>query len=143
MAVGSVASYFEVHQREGHFWIHTFGFHSNDWIHTAVTKLALKNTIIPTASMAISFFAPGEGKNLCDGHFGVLSRVMSVWIQNGNILERDPTPLVQMFERDVERTTCFELTKNLLAQRRSVEHHAIPQKHVIPNVRLFSRVWVV
>ena len=48
-------------------------FHSNDWIHTAVTKLALKGTSIPTATMGISFFDPGEGKNLCDGHFGVLS----------------------------------------------------------------------
>ena len=78
-------------------------FHSNDRIHTTVTKLALKGTAISTASMSISFFAPGEGKNLCDGHFGVLSRMMSIWIQNGNILERDPTPLVQMSERDVER----------------------------------------
>ena len=56
-------------------------FYSNDWIHTAVTKLALKDTIVSTATMAISFFAPGEGKNLCDGHFGVLSRKMSIWIQ--------------------------------------------------------------
>jgi hypothetical protein len=101
-------------------------FHSNDWIHTAVTKLALKGTSIPTATMGISFFAPGEGNNLCDGHFGVLSRMMSIWIRNGNILERDPKPLVRMFERDVDRTACFELTKSALAERRSTEHVTIP-----------------